>query len=55
MYRDHNQISSNCRSNVCTGTTVRYLVTAGAMYTGTTVRYLVTAGAMYVQAPQSDI
>ena len=40
MYRHHSQISSNCRSYVCAGTTVRYLVTAGAMC---------------VQAPQSDI
>ena len=31
MYRHHSQISSNCRSYVCAGTTVRYLVTTGAM------------------------
>ena len=70
MYMHHSQISSNCRSYVCAGTTVRYLVTAGAicvagttvrylvtagaMCVGTTVRYLVTTGAMYVQGPQSD-
>ena len=40
MSRHHSQVSSNCRSYVCTGTTVRYLVTAGAMC---------------VQAPPSDI